>query len=78
MFLLHRRLLILCALACGTAAFAPGESSQGKGARPAGVAQTATSPLEPCEAPGAREGVKEKARCGTYEVFENPASCITT
>ena len=30
--------------------------------------------LQPCEVPGARQGAKEKALCGTYEVFENRAS----
>jgi len=29
--------------------------------------------LQPCEVPGAGEGVKEKVLCGTYEVFENRA-----
>jgi len=27
--------------------------------------------LQPCEVPGANEGIKEKVLCGTYEVFEN-------
>ncbi len=27
--------------------------------------------LQPCEVPGAKEGVKEKVLCGTYDVFEN-------
>ena len=30
-----------------------------------------TISLQPCEVPGANEGVKEKVLCGTYEVFEN-------
>jgi pimeloyl-ACP methyl ester carboxylesterase len=29
--------------------------------------------LQPCEVPGAKEGVKEKVLCGTYDVFENRA-----
>ena len=69
--LIHRQFLLACALACGTTAIALGESSQDKGARRTSVAPTASVSLEPCEVPGAKEGVKEKARCGTYEVFEN-------
>jgi pimeloyl-ACP methyl ester carboxylesterase len=30
--------------------------------------------LMPCEVPGAKEGAKEKALCGSYEVFENRAA----
>jgi len=32
--------------------------------------------LEPCEVPGARQGVKEKVLCGTHEVFENRSAKI--
>lgn len=73
--LVHRRFLLACALACGTAFVAPGGSGQERGAR-----RTSTAPagsvvsLEPCEVSGTREGAKEKARCGTYEVFENRAT----
>ena len=30
--------------------------------------------LDPCEVPGAGPNVKDKARCGTYEVFEDRAA----
>lgn len=54
---------------------APGAAGQEeKGARPAGVAPGAFITLEPCEVPGTSENVKERARCGTYEVFENRAA----
>ena len=71
--LIHRRVLLACALACGTAFIALGESGQEKGARGTGGAPAASISLEPCEVPGTRGGVREKARCGTYEVFENRA-----
>jgi pimeloyl-ACP methyl ester carboxylesterase len=35
------------------------------------TAQATTISLAPCEVPGATEGSKEKARCGTFEVFED-------
>lgn len=70
----HRRLFIACALASGLACVALGKWGQEKGARPAGIAPDASVQLEPCEMPGAKEGAKEKARCGTYEVFENRAA----
>ncbi|MDQ1613574.1 MAG: hypothetical protein QOG00_3505 [Pyrinomonadaceae bacterium] len=70
----HRRFTLACALACGAAFFALAGSSQEKGARQTNVAPNASVTLEPCEVPGAREGVKEQARCGTYEVFENRAT----
>ena len=65
--------LLACALACGTAFVTAGGSVREKGSARASVAPAASLALEPCEVPGAREGVKEKARCGTFEVFENRA-----
>src|SRR5882724_4636227 len=56
-------LLRACALACGIVLLAPGSPSQ-----------TSTVPsisLQPCEVPGTQTDVKEKALCGTYEVFED-------
>lgn len=50
------------------------EPSQEKGARSTSVAPSTRVSLEPCEVPGASEGAKEKARCGSYEVFENRAT----
>ena len=71
---IHRRFLLASALACGAAFVAPGGSGQEKGVRRTGLVQTASIPLEPCEVSGTRGGAKEKARCGTYEVFENRAT----
>lgn len=70
-----RQILLACALACGAALFAPGASSQAQRAQhQTATAPTASLALEPCEVPGASEGSKEQARCGTYEVFENRAA----
>lgn len=71
---LQRQFFLACALACGAAFFTPVGSAQEKGARPAGVGRAESFRLEPCEVPGANEGATEKARCGTYEVFENRAA----
>ncbi len=71
---LHRQFLAACALACGMSLFALSESIQEKGGRQTSIMPTASISLEPCEMPGPREDVKEKARCGTYEVFENRAT----
>ena len=73
MFMRHL-VLLACALACVTAFVAVGVSGQEGGARRTAVAPAAPGPLEPCEVRGAGEGVKEKARCGAYEVFENRAA----
>ena len=72
--LIHRRFLLACALACGAAFVVLGASSQEQGARRTSSGPSASISLEPCEVPGAREGVKDQARCGTYEVFENRAA----
>ncbi len=71
---MRRQLLVACALACGATCLALGKPGRGGEARQAGNAPAASVSLEPCEVPGAREGAKEKARCGTYEVFENRAA----
>lgn len=60
----RRQFLFACALALF---FTHGVSGQERGARRAALL------LAPCEVPGADEGAKEKARCGTFEVFENRA-----
>jgi pimeloyl-ACP methyl ester carboxylesterase len=72
--LTRRQFFLACALACGAAFFTHGGAGQERGARPAPVGRAAGMRLEPCEVPGASEGAKEKARCGTYEVFENRAA----
>lgn len=66
--------ILACALACGMALVALGESGRDKTPRRATSAPNAPVSLEPCDVPGAAEGVKEKALCGTYEVFENRAT----
>jgi pimeloyl-ACP methyl ester carboxylesterase len=68
---IHRHFLFACALVCGTALFALAVPGQEKGARQTSSTSIVPIKLEPCEVPGARQGVKEKVRCGTYEVFEN-------
>ena len=70
----RRQLLVACALACGMSCLVLGEPGLGWAARQAGNAPAASVSLEPCELPGAREGAKEQARCGTFEVFENRAA----
>lgn len=67
----RRQLFLACALALFITHVV---SSQEKGARRGGVPRPAGLVLAPCEVPGADEGVKEKARCGTFEVFENRAT----
>src|SRR5215210_1083495 len=69
-----QQIILACALACGTALVALGESGQDKGSRRTNSTPTASVSLVPCEVPGAREGVKEKVLCGDYEVFENRAA----
>ena len=66
----RRQLFLACALAL---LFTQGASGQEKGARSGGGARAGLV-LAPCEVPGASEGAKEKARCGTFEVFENRAA----
>ena len=70
----HRQFLLACALSLSTACFGPSGSSQENGARQTSRAAAASISLEPCEIAGPRADVKEKARCGTYEVFENRAT----
>ena len=72
--LIRHQIILACALACGTALVALGESGQDQGSRRTIGAPTASVSLAPCEVPGAGEGVKEKALCGAYEVFENRAA----
>ncbi len=67
----RRQCLLACALAL---LFTHGASSQEQGARRGAVERPAGLVLAPCEVPGAGEGVTEKARCGTFEVFENRAT----
>lgn len=68
----RRQFFLACALAL---LFAHGASGQDEGARRGGAGRRpAGLVLAPCEVPGAGEGSKERARCGTFEVFENRAA----
>lgn len=62
------QLLLAYAVACGVVLLALGLVNQETEAQ---QKSTATISLAPCEVPGAQPNVKEKALCGTYEVFEN-------
>src|ERR1700755_398718 len=72
--LIRHQIILACALACGAALVALGESGQSKGAPSTVSAPTAPGLLAPCEVSGAAEGAKEQALCGAYEVFENRAT----
>lgn len=72
--LIRHQFILAGALACGMALVALGGSGQDQGSRRTISAPTVPGSLEPCDVPGATEGVKEKARCGAYEVFENRAT----
>ena len=65
MFKPHR-LLLSCTLACAVVLLALANERQGKSTAP-------TISLQPCEVPGTQADVKQKALCGTYEVFEDRA-----
>ncbi len=71
---IRHQIILACALACGAALVALGGSGQDKGSPRTVGAPTAPGVLAPCEVPGATEGVKDKALCGAYEVFENRAT----
>jgi len=68
---IRRQIILVCALALGATLVAPGAAGQDKDSRGANSSPTASGVLTPCEVPGPEEDVKEKARCGTYEAFEN-------
>ncbi|HEV7745988.1 MAG TPA: alpha/beta fold hydrolase [Pyrinomonadaceae bacterium] len=63
------QLLPSCALACGALLLTLALSYQ-----PSNAQQTSTISLEPCEVAGAEPGAKEKALCGSYDVFEDRAA----
>jgi len=65
----HRRLLIASVFGFAILLAPPNYLGQTKPA----AAPAQTIPLEPCDVPGIRQGVKEKVRCGTLEVFEDRA-----
>jgi pimeloyl-ACP methyl ester carboxylesterase len=66
----YNRLLFACILACGTTLF----GLNGLGQENAGQRTGAALSLATCEVPGAAEGVREKVRCGSFEVFEDRRS----
>ncbi|MBC8031107.1 MAG: alpha/beta fold hydrolase [Pyrinomonadaceae bacterium] len=72
--LIHRQLLLTCALACATLFSSLTASSQQESANRTSPTPAGSILLEPCEVPGPNEGRKEIARCGTYEVFEDRAT----
>lgn len=69
--LLYRQLFIACAFACGMSLLSLNAFSQERGAKRSNLAVTKSIQLESCEVPGMNQGQKEKAQCGTYEVFED-------
>jgi len=68
--LLHRQLLIACALAWGLSLTATGQEKSAN----RNTSSTGSIQLEPCEVPGVNPNQKDLARCGTYEVFEDRAN----
>jgi pimeloyl-ACP methyl ester carboxylesterase len=65
---MHRQLLLGCMFACALL-FHLNYLSQENGRQRNGVVPSIS--LAPCEVPGTNPGVKEKVRCGTFEVFED-------
>src|SRR5213595_588701 len=66
-----RQLLLASLIMCGAILMAPDDLGQGQGRQRNSAVPAASITLSPCEVLGAAEGVKEKARCGTLEVFED-------
>jgi pimeloyl-ACP methyl ester carboxylesterase len=67
----HRPFFLACAFVYAASFCAFVASGQEKRAS---VVPNASLALAPCEVASAREGSKEQARCGTFEVFENRAA----
>ena len=70
------KLLLGCVLGCGAALFglnclALNCTAQENDTQRNRTVPAATISLTPCEVSGANEGTKEKARCGTFDVFED-------
>ena len=68
---MNRQLLLGCVFACGAMLFELNGLGQENGAQRNSAVSAASISLEPCEVSGTNEAVKEKVRCGTFEVFED-------
>ena len=68
---ISRQLLLGCLLASGVMLFELNEQGSANGGQRDSGPRAATLSLQPCEVPGTSEGVKQKANCGTFEVFED-------
>lgn len=73
----YRQLLLVWIFACAvmltglTGLSSVGHRAQDNSGQRNGAATAGSISLTPCEVPGAREGAKEPARCGSFEVFED-------
>jgi pimeloyl-ACP methyl ester carboxylesterase len=67
----YGQILLVCMFACVATLFGPNCLGQENGGQPNGAVPAVSISLSPCEVSGTNEGVKEKVRCGTFEVFED-------
>src|ERR1700720_672796 len=72
----YGQLLLACVFACGATLFglnspALNRLAQENSGQRNSAESSASISLAPCEVPGTREAVKEKVRCGIFEVFED-------
>src|SRR2546426_2765291 len=67
----YGQLLLACVFAFGAMLFGLNCLGQENGGQQNSAVPAASISLKPCEVSGAKEGVKEKVRCGTFEVFED-------
>ena len=64
--------MLVCAFACGATLFGlSGPALNCAAQENDGQRNGATISLVPCEVSGSQQGVKEKVRCGSFEVFED-------
>ena len=68
---IYRQLLLAGVFACGAMLFQLNRLGQENGGQRNSAESAASISLLPCEVSGTKEGVKEKVRCGTFEVFED-------
>ena len=69
----HRQFLLAWVLISVAVTVMLRNSTQQADARQGSAPPVASIVTVPCEVPGVSQGAKEKARCGTYEVFEDRA-----
>ena len=69
--LIYGQLLLGFVFACGAMFFELKQLGQENGGHHNSASLADSISLQPCEVPGTQEGVKEKVRCGTFEVFED-------